>query len=132
MTAQPAVRDPFDLAQLLPTRSSQARLRPWVVFAVVVIFAFFGLIFSRVSLDRSGFVLDDLDQQLAIEQARHWDLRVEVARLQDPTRMSAIAAERGLVYPNERIALEVPGIDSDGADLDYRWALLRAVLTAQP
>lgn len=132
MTAQPIQTESIDFNQLLPARSGSTRLRPWVVFAVVVIVAFFGLIFSRVSLDRSGFELDDLETQIAIEEARHWDLRVEVARLQDPNRITEIAISSGLVYPNERIAIEVPGIEGEGLDDDYRWAQLKAVLTAQP
>lgn len=132
MTAQSLPQESFDLGRLLPERRGPIRLRPWIVFAVVVIVAFFGLIFSRVSLDRSGFELDDLEEQIAIEEARHWDLRVEVARLQDPDRITQIAIANGLVYPAERIAIEVPGIESEGLDDDYRWAQLKAVLTAQP
>lgn len=132
MTASPLQNDSFDLEQLLPVKRGGVRLRPWFVFAFVVILAFFGLIFSRVSLDRSGFELDDLETQIAIEDARHWDLRAEVARLQDPNRITEIAAAQGLVYPEERIAIEVPGIESEGLDEDYRWAQLKAVLTAQP
>jgi len=132
MTAHPIPADPFDLVQLLPAKHSQARLRPWLVFAAVVVVAFFGLIFSRVSLDRSGFELDELEQQIAIEGARHWDLRVEVARLQDPNRITLWGAEAGLVYPAERIEIEVPGVERGGLDADNRWALLKAVLTAQP
>ncbi|NND03974.1 MAG: hypothetical protein HKN91_14430 [Acidimicrobiia bacterium] len=132
MTTNALQHDTFDLEELLPTKQVRVRLRPWFVFAFVVILAFFGLIFSRVSLDRSGFELDDLETQIAIEEARHWDLRAEVARLQDPHRISEIAAGLGLVYPDERVALEVPGIESEGLDDDYRWAQLKAVLTAQP
>jgi len=132
MTAERLPASSFDLEHLVPPRRSQTRLRPWVLFAVVVIFAFFGLIFSRVSLDRSGFELDDLEQQIAIEEARHWDLRVEVARLQDPDRITEIALGWGLVYPEERIEIEVPGIEAELLDTDYRWAQLKAVLTAQP
>lgn len=132
MTARRLHTGAFDIEQLTPTVRKPVKLRPWLVFAGVVVVAFFGLIFSRVSLDRSGFELDDLEQQIAIEEARHWDLRVEVARLQDPNRINAIAAEIGLVYPNERIEIEVPGLDGEGLDPEYRWAQLKAVLTAQP
>ncbi len=132
MTATAHQHDSFDLEQLIPVRRRRVRLRPWFVFAFVVIVAFFGLIFSRVSLDRSGFELDDLETQIAIEEARHWDLRVEVARLQDPNRITTLAVGNGLVYPEERIAIEVPGIESEGLDDDFRWAQLKAVLTAQP
>ena len=132
MTALRIPSESFDLEQLLPVKRGPIRLRPWFVFAFVVILAFFGLIFSRVSLDRSGFELDELEAQIAIEEARHWDLRVEVARLQDPDRITSIALNNGLVYPEERIAIEVPGIYGEGLNEDYRWAQLKAVLTAQP
>ena len=133
MTARRLPSQAFDLEHLLPAGSrSHTRLRPWFVFAAVVIFAFFGLIFSRVSLDRSGFELDELEEQIAIEEARHWDLRVEVARLQDPNRITEIALAWGLVYPEERRELQVPGVESELHDVDYRWAQLKAVLTAQP
>jgi cell division protein FtsL len=132
MTARRAPQQSFELQSLLPTPNSHTRLRPWLVFAAVVIFAFFGLIFSRVSLDRSGFELDELEQQIAIEEARRGDLRAEAARLQDPVRITEIAIAAGLVYPEERIELEVRGIESDLLDTEYRWAQLKAVLTAQP
>ena len=132
MTARRVAAPAFDLEQLAPNYRSRARLRPWVIFAVVVVIAFFGLILSRVSLDRSGFELDDLAQQIAIEEARHKDLRHEVARLQDPVRITEIAIASGLVYPDERIAIEVPGIEAELLDAEYRWAQLKAVLTAQP
>lgn len=132
MTARRHPAGAFDLEQLTPTVRRPVRLRPWLVFAGVVIVAFFGLIFSRVSLDRSGFELDDLEQQIAIEESRRGALTVEVARLQDPNRINAIAAEIGLVYPDERIEIEVPGLDVVGIDPEIRWAHLKAVLTAQP
>lgn len=132
MTARHAPEPTFDLQGLLPAARGHTRLRPWLVFAAVVIFAFFGLIFSRVSLDRSGFELDELEQQIAVEEARRKDLVVEVARLQDPVRITEIAAAAGLVYPEERIELAVPGIEGELLDTEVRWAQLKAVLTAQP
>ncbi len=131
MTAQQSSERLFDLGELATPRRP-VKLRPWLVFAAVVVFAFFGLIFSRVSLDRSGFELDELAERIAIEEARYGDLRVEVARLQDPNRISTIAAEAGLVYPAERIEIKVPGIEGEVLDPEYRWAQLKAVLTAQP
>ncbi|MCP3975364.1 MAG: hypothetical protein GY720_12840 [bacterium] len=132
MTARRLPSGDFDVEQLTPGVRRPIKLRPWLIFAGVVVVAFFGLIFSRVSLDRSGFELDDLEEQIAIEEARRGDLRVEVARLQDPNRINAIAAEIGLVYPTVRIEIEVPGLDVEGIDPEFRWAQLKAVLTAQP
>jgi cell division protein FtsL len=132
MTAQPAPVTSFDLVELASPQRMRGQLRPWVVFAVVVVIAFFALILSRVWLDRSGFDLDALEQEIAIEEARLRDLRVEVARLQDPDRITAVAIANGLVYPEQRIAIEVPGIEGDQLDPEFRWAQLKVVLTAQP
>ncbi len=132
MTAQPIDAESFDLMELLPSRRNPAQIRPWVVFAVVVIVAFFALILSRVWLDRSGFELDELEQQIAFEEARLRDLQLELARLQSPQRVTEVAIANGLVYPQERIAIEVPGIDFERLDPDFRWAQLKVVLTAQP
>ncbi len=132
MTAQPVTAESFDLVELLPSRRNPAQLRPWVVFAVVVVVAFFALILSRVWLDRSGFELDELEQKIGFEEARLRDLQLELARLQSPERITAVATANGLVYPQERIAIEVPGIDFERLDPDFRWAQLKVVLTAQP
>jgi cell division protein FtsL len=107
-------------------------MRHWSIFTIAVLLAFFGMIYSRISLDRSAFVLDELENQIAEEEARHWDLRLEVARLQAPDRITGLAADMGLVYPAERFDLEVPGVDVEGLDPEYRWAQLRSVLSAQP
>jgi cell division protein FtsL len=102
------------------------------VFVVVVVVAFFGLIVSRISLDRSAFVLDDLDEQIAVAEAEYWDLRLEVARLQDPERIAAAARDMGLVFPEERHALDVPPTEASDLDPEARWAQLKALLSAQP
>ena len=108
------------------------RLHPWLVFAVAVIVAFFGLIYSRISLDRSAFTLEELERQIVTEEARHWDLRMEVARLQSPQRITTIAQDMGMIYPVELRTLQVDGLDRTELDPEYRWAQLRALLTAQP
>lgn len=108
------------------------RLQPWIIFALAVVVAFFGLIYSRISLDQSAFVLEDLEQQIEIEEARHWDLRAEVAGLQSPVRITRVAQEMGMIYPVELASLEVEGVDASELDPEYRWAQLRALLAAQP
>jgi cell division protein FtsL len=108
------------------------RLRPLAIFAFAVVFAFFSMIYSRISLDRSAFELQTLTDSIAAEESRHWDLRVDVARLQDPDRITRIAAGMGLVYPDRRVTLEVPGIEPEAADADYRWSELRALLSERP
>ena len=107
------------------------RVRSWVVFAVAVIIAFFGLIFSRISLDRSAFVLEDLEGQITEQEARLGDLRVEVARLRSPKRISTLAEEMGLVYPAERISLQMPAPQADEQSPEYQWAQLRSWVAHQ-
>lgn len=111
---------------------SSPRLRPWFLFVIIVVGAFFGLTYSRISLDRSAFLLDTLEDQIAAEEARHFDLRVQVAELRDPQRIATEAAEMGLVFPDARIELAVERVPDEELDLEYRWAQLRALLSAQP
>ncbi len=114
------------------TARSQSRVRPWFLFVIIVVAAFFGLTYSRISLDRSAFLLDTLEDQLAAEEARHFDLRVEVAELRSPQRIAAEAAGMGLVFPDARVELTVDHVPDEELDLEYRWAQLRALLSAQP
>ena len=135
MTVRPAEWDAsleaFDLI-LGVGSADRPRVRPWLIFVSVVVAAFFGLIVARISLDRSAFVLDELDGRIAVAEAQHWDLRLEAARLQDPKRIAAAAREMGLVFPEERLALDVPSSVEVVLDPEYRWAQLKALLRAQP
>jgi cell division protein FtsL len=117
-----------------PVRKRNRRgLRPWVLFVAIVIAAFFGLTYSRISLDRSAFVLDTLEEQIAVQESRHFDLRLEVAELRDPGRIAAEAAELGLVFPTSRVELAVePIAEPEQLDPDHRWAQLKALLSASP
>ena len=108
------------------------RMRSWMVVSLAVVVAFFGLIFSRISLDRSAFVLEGLERQIVAEQTRHSELRVDVARLRAPDRISKIVEGMGLVYPAELIALEVPRANGEELSIEYRWARLRSLQTAHP
>ena len=103
-----------------------------MIFGLAVVFAFFSMIYARISLDRSAFELQNLEDAIVAEEARHWDLRVDVARLQDPDRITRIAEGMGLVYPETRVTLEVPGVDAEVVDSDYRWSELRALLSERP
>ena len=109
-----------------------SRMRPWFLFVIIVVGAFFGLTYSRISLDRSAFLLDSLEDQIAEQEARHFDLRVDVAELRDPQRIAAEAAQMGMVFPDARIELTVEHVADEELDLEYRWAQLRALLSAQP
>lgn len=107
-------------------------MRPWALFMVIVIVAFFGLILSRIALDRSAFVLDTLDDQIAEAQTEHFDLRVQVAELRDPQRIAAEAERMGMVFPAEQVRLTVDWNVAPDPEPEYRWAQLKVLLTAQP
>lgn len=108
------------------------RLGAWLLLTVVVLAAFFLLIYSRITLDRSSFVLQEIGRQMAVEETRYWELRLESARLQAPERIVARAQELGMVYPGRVETLEVAGIGSSPGGAEERWADLKALLGAQP
>mgnify|MGYP001816368833 CR=1 FL=1 len=113
-------------------RRPRPKISHWVLFAGAVIVAFFGLIYSRISLDRSAFEIQELETQIAVQEDLHWQLRYELAQIKDPARLELEIAQLGLVYPEERVALSVPAVGVDELDPDYRWAQLKAILSAQP
>ena len=114
------------------SRLPRPKITHWVLFAAAVIVAFFGLIYSRTSLDQSAFEIKELEAQIAVQENLHWQLRYELAQIQDPAQLEAQIAELGLVYPESRVALSVPVVGVDQLDPDYRWAQLKAILSAQP
>ncbi len=100
------------------TRTSQRggpRLLPLAFFTLLVIAVFFSMIYLRIALDRSAFELDTINDQIATEESRQLDLRLELAELQDPKRIALQAEQIGLVYPDERVAIVVEGLGT-GSD----------------
>jgi cell division protein FtsL len=61
--------------------------------------AFLGLGFARTSLDRSAFELDRLDRAIVEQEAMNEQLRLEIARMENPARIAPLAEELGLVIP---------------------------------
>lgn len=114
------------------SRSPRTKISHWIVFAIAVTVAFFGLIYSRISLDNSAFEIQNLEDQIAAQEDMHWQLRMELAELQDPAALDQQITELGMVYPENRVALKVPVVSVDELDPDYRWAQLKAILSAQP
>lgn len=135
MTTNPAVlrrRAAIDLDEAVALTMHKPKLRPWIVFTLTVVVAFFGLIYSRISLDRTAFELEELEDRIAEEEARFLELEVQVAGLLDPARIDRAAAELGLVYPDELVSIEVPAIETEGLDPGMRLAQLDSLLSAQP
>ncbi len=79
-------------------------------FTFLAIALFFAMIYLRIALDRSAFELDTLEDQISLEESRQLDLRLEIARLQDPLRISGEAQRIGLTHPEERLLLEVNAV----------------------
>ncbi len=111
---------------------SRPVVRPLLIFILAVTIAFFAVIYSRISLDRTAFDLQLLDREIAAEEERHWDLRAEHARVQAPDRITERAAELGLVYPDDRQAIDVRGFESAVGGPEDRWMDLRALFVEQP
>lgn len=113
-------------------RKARPVVRPLVIFVLAVTVAFFAVIYSRISLDRTAFDLQRLDREIAAEEHRHWDLRADHARLQAPQQITQRAAELGLVYPKDRRVIEVTGVSSAIGGPEDRWTELRALFVEQP
>lgn len=112
--------------------TSRPSIGSWLVLAVVVVGAFFVLIWSRIALDRTAFELERLDREIAAEESQYWELRLEVTELQAPERIRQLADEMGMVYPARVETIEVPALGTPVRDLEERWADLKALLSAQP
>ncbi len=137
MTARPAQRGfPVPGARaasgLGQMRKTVRDVQPFVIFSLLVVIAFFASISSRVSLDSKAFELEELESSISTEQARYFDLQLELARLQAPDQILDRALTMGMVYPTDRTVVEVR-LSSDLVEGDeYRWAELKALLSAQP
>ncbi|MEN8233515.1 MAG: hypothetical protein ABFR89_01150 [Actinomycetota bacterium] len=107
-------------------------VRPLLIFTLVAVAAFFAVIYSRISLDRTAFELQRFEREIAAEYELHWDLRVEHARLHAPDRITQRAADLGLVYPEDRYTIEIAGVPGAIGGPEDRWMELRALLVEQP
>jgi len=102
-TARP-LRHPVpdeSLRVLRGRRLHRPALAPWMVMVLIGVVAFLGLGFARTSLDRSAFELDRLDRAMTEQAAMNEQLRLEIARLENPARVAPLAEEMGLVIPGD-------------------------------
>jgi hypothetical protein len=123
-------RQPFHV--VVGPRSPRRLVGHVAVFTLVAFSLFFLLLVSRITLDRSAFTIQEIERRIAAEEARYWELRLEVTRLQDPERIAGLAAEMGMVYPADLRSVEVPGLGAPGPGIEERWASLKTLLSAQP
>jgi cell division protein FtsL len=122
--AQRRSTSPEDFRLLRGRRLRRPSIAPWMIMVVIAIVAFLGLVFARTSLDKSAFDLAELTQSIDEQQALNEQLRLEVARLENPARIAPLADDLGLVIPSETnqllVDLDAPspmvaGVDGFGA-----------------
>lgn len=103
MTAQPLrrTRTKEGLRVLKGRRVRRPSIAPWMIMALIAVGAFLGLGFARTSLDRSAFDLAELDRAIEEQLALNEQLRIEVARLENPAHLAPLADAMGLVIPND-------------------------------
>lgn len=96
----PDRRPPLHVVRPAPRhRARHPRLLP-VAAAMAVAVALLGLVAAHAALARGQFRLQDLGQRADTEQARYERLRLDVARLEAPAHVVAVAQERlGMVPP---------------------------------
>ena len=106
-------------------RLRRPSIAPWMIMVIIAVVAFLGLGFARTSLDRSAFELAELNKSIDEQAALNEQLRLDVARLENPARIAPLAAEMGLVIPGEThqllVDLDAPSpvvaeTDGDGAN----------------
>jgi hypothetical protein len=127
MTVQP-VRRPARNDGLRVVKGKKLRrpsLAPWMIMVIIAVVAFLGLGFARISLDRSAFELAELTKAIDEQAAINEQLRLDVARLENPARIAPLADEMGLVIPGDTspllVNLDVPSpvvaeTERDGAN----------------
>jgi cell division protein FtsL len=72
-----------------------------MIMVLIAVIAFLGLGFARTSLDRSAFDLAELNKAIDTQLALNEQLRLEVARLENPARIAPLADEMGMVIPSD-------------------------------
>ena len=104
MTAPRPVRGAESASGLRVLKGRRLRkpsIAPWMIMVIIAVVAFLGLGFARTSLDRSAFDLAELNKAIETQLALNEQLRLEVARLENPARIAPLADELGLVIPSD-------------------------------
>ena len=102
-------------------KAARPAMGPWVVFSVVAIVAFLGMVATRTSLDRSAIDLAAIEADISQARATNQVLRLEIGRLESPARIAPLAREMGMIYPDQSQRLLVAGVIREDSS-DPRWA----------
>lgn len=127
MTALPHQRRRSEegLRVLSGRRLKKPTLAPWMIMAIIAVVGFLGLGFARTSLDRAAFDLAELDAAIAEQHTLNLELKLEIARLENPARIAPLAEQLGLVIPHTTRQLlvdldtqspVVAGAETDGSN----------------
>ena len=125
MTAQP-LRHPRTrpgLRVMAGKKAARPAMGPWVVFSMVAIVAFLGMVATRTSLDRSAIELAGIEADIVEARTSNQLLRLEIGRLESPARVAPLAEEMGMIYPDHSQRLLVAGVIR-GDSSDPRWAAI--------
>jgi cell division protein FtsL len=95
---------------------------PFLAFVIILLVALFGIVFARTALDQGAFDLAELDRAIVAARTDNTHLRLEVARLESPTRVAPLAEQMGMVFPSERDTVVVERVEDPAAPADPRWA----------
>lgn len=106
---------------VVSSRKPRPRLLSWVVFSLLAIMAFLGMVLVRTSLDNTAIELARIEGGLTDARSLNQRLRLEIARLESPARIAPLAQELGMVYPQQSQQLIVEGV-VDRTMADPRWA----------
>ena len=105
----PRRREPVEPHLRLVRRQRRERARLVGSAALGVIFAvLFVLAASQAVLVQGQLELDRLDRELAAREEARERLAVEVATLESPARLEAVARQLGMVDPPDVVFLDVP------------------------
>lgn len=108
---RPRLRVVDDVA---PRRSPHRARIVVVVAAMAAVASLFALAAFHAMLVSGQVALDELGSRVADEQARYESLRLEVASLESPGRVVAVAQEQlGMVPPEEVTWLPAPTVTPD-------------------
>ena len=137
-------REPGSHLRLVPEarRKLAIRLSPraGVLLTLLLFAALFGVAVSHALLIEGQARLDELDKQVAQEQARYERLRVESAALESPSRIVEEAGNLGLV-PAQEVTWLMPDAAQPGAPSppaedpdtsDTSWADVKPYLEPSP
>jgi len=134
-----------------PRRNLKVKLTPrtGVTLTAGLFTALFGVAVSHALLIEGQSQLDQLDQDVADEQARYERLRLDVAELESPERIQTEAAELGLVPPDDVVWLTPDQAaagaaagsgdagtagtgETESADTDTSWTEVKPYLGSTP